>query len=520
MKLIKDLRIGARLGLGFGILLFLMALTLALSSLRLSSLGDAVHRIVHQDWIKAQAAATIDSTTRANARRTLELLLISDPAQQATVRAHIQTNKTTIDEALAQLEQLVYLAEGKALLATLKTDRAAFVASFTQVDRLLQAGQRDAASQLMLRETLPAVDKLQVQARGLSALQMKQANAAGAAVQQDVEQARWVLMLAGAAMLLLGAGAAWWLARTITGPIAQAVAVAEAVAAGDLSSHIEVSTRDETGRLLQALRDMNASLGHVVGEVREGSESIATGASQIATGTADLSQRTEEQAANLQQTAAAMEQLASTVRQSAQTAREASALAVQASATAAHGGEVVGQVVGTMEDITASSRKIGDIIGVIDGIAFQTNILALNAAVEAARAGEQGRGFAVVASEVRSLAQRSAASAREIKQLIQASVETVEAGRHQVGAAGDTMRDIVQQVQRASDMILQISHAANEQTQGIGQVNDAVTQLDQVTQQNAALVEESAAASDSLSSQAARLVESVCRFRLGAAVPA
>jgi methyl-accepting chemotaxis protein len=520
MNLIKNLRIGTRLGLGFGTLLFLMALTSGLSSLRFSELGDAVDRIVHQDWVKAQAAATIDTTTRANARRTLELFLVSDAARLADVRARIQANKKTIDEALAQLDELVHLAEGKALLATLKTDRAAFVASFTQVDRLLQAGQRDEASRLMLQETLPAVDKLQGQVRGLAALQMKQANAAGAAVQRDVDQTRWGLLLTGAVMLLLGAGAAWWLARTITAPIAQAVAVAESVAAGDLSTHIEVNTRDETGRLLLALQAMTASLGRVVGEVREGSESIATGSSQIATGTADLSQRTEEQAANLQQTAAAMEQLASTVRQSAHTAREASALAVQASATATQGGEVVGQVVSTMENITASSRKIGDIIGVIDCIAFQTNILALNAAVEAARAGEQGRGFAVVAAEVRSLAQRSAASAREIKQLIQASVETVEAGRHLVGAAGDTMRDIVQQVQRASDMILQISHAADEQTQGIGQVNDAVTQLDQVTQQNAALVEQSAAASDSLSSQAARLVASVRRFRLGAVVPA
>jgi methyl-accepting chemotaxis protein len=319
------------------------------------------------------------------------------------------------------------------------------------------------------------------------------------------------LALAGA---IFGALVAWWMTRSITVPLRKAVGVAELVAGGDLTSHIEVSSKDETGQLLAALKAMNESLVKVVSTVRQGSDSIATGTGQIATGNADLSQRTEEQASNLQQTAASMEELTSTVKSNADTARQATELAGSASAVAAQGGVVVGQVVNTMEAITASSKKIADIISVIDGIAFQTNILALNAAVEAARAGEQGRGFAVVASEVRSLAQRSAAAAREIKELITDSVDKVQTGSAQVGEAGRTMSDIVAQVKRVNDLIGEISTATGEQTRGISQVGDAVNQLDQVTQQNAALVEQSAAAAESLNQQAARLVDAVSVFKL------
>ena len=325
---------------------------------------------------------------------------------------------------------------------------------------------------------------------------------------------RWSIelgsLLAMAVAIWLGVG----ITRSITLPIRRAVEVAQTVAAGDLSSRIEIDRHDETGQLLQALRRMNEGLAQVVTVVRASSDSIATGSSQIATGNADLSQRTEEQASNLQQTAASMEQLAGTVRSTADTAREANVLAGQAREAAASGGEVVARVVGTMDEISASSRRISDIIGVIDGIAFQTNILALNAAVEAARAGEQGRGFAVVAAEVRNLAQRSANAAKEIKSLISESVERVEAGTALVSDAGSSMQEIVRQVRRVADMIGEISAAAVEQTSGISQVNDAVNQLDQVTQQNAALVEESAAAAESLRHQAGRLVEAVQVFKL------
>ena len=269
--------------------------------------------------------------------------------------------------------------------------------------------------------------------------------------------------------------------------------------------------------VMASLQDMQAKLAHVVSEVRQAAESIATGSGQIAHGNADLSQRTEEQASNLQQTAASMEQLNATVKHNADTARTANQLATVASHAAHHGGTVVTQVVHTMDDMASSARKITDIIAVIDGIAFQTNILALNAAVEAARAGEQGRGFAVVAGEVRNLAQRSGEAAREIKSLIHTSVSKVEDGNRLVAEAGTTMADIVDQVQRVADLIGEISSASHEQTAGIGQVNDAVTQLDQVTQQNAALVEESAAAAESLKLQAHQLTGLVARFSLAGA---
>jgi methyl-accepting chemotaxis protein len=303
--------------------------------------------------------------------------------------------------------------------------------------------------------------------------------------------------------------------RTTTGALTQAVAATQALARGDLTHRVEVTTNDEVGELLTAVQTSMARLAEVVVGIKSTSESVSTAAVQIAQGNLDLSQRTEEQASNLQQTAASMEELTSTVQSTADAAREASTLAGAASEVAARGGEVVSRVVKTMDEITASSRQISDIIGVIDGIAFQTNILALNAAVEAARAGEQGRGFAVVASEVRSLAQRSAEAAKQIKTLIGASVERVETGSRLVGDAGTTMSDIVARVQRVTQLIAEIGAATSEQSGGIGQVSDAVGQLDQVTQQNAALVEESAAAADSLKQQALKLVNAVSVFNVG-----
>jgi len=304
-------------------------------------------------------------------------------------------------------------------------------------------------------------------------------------------------------------------ARSITGPLEQALQLARTVAAGDLSSKIDVRTQDEVGQLLQALADMNSSLVRIVGEVRSGTDAIATVSGEIAAGNQDLSSRTEEQASSLEETASSMEELAATVRQNADNALQANQLAASASEVAQRGGHVVAQVVTTMQSISSSSGQIADIIGVIDGIAFQTNILALNAAVEAARAGEQGRGFAVVASEVRNLAQRSAAAAKEIKVLIDTSVGKVEAGSRLVGEAGTTMEDIVQSIQRVTDIMSEISAASQEQNAGIDQINRAITQMDQVTQQNAALVEQAAAASATMQEQAGKLKQAVGSFRLG-----
>ncbi|MEC5163661.1 MULTISPECIES: methyl-accepting chemotaxis protein [unclassified Janthinobacterium] len=322
-----------------------------------------------------------------------------------------------------------------------------------------------------------------------------------------------VLLGGGLLTALLAALVAYWLGRNISGPLRTAIDLAKRVAHGDLTAQVVVSSRDETGELMQALKDMNESLVKIVGEVRGGTDTIATASGQIASGNLDLSSRTEQQASSLEETASSMEELTSTVQQNAESARQASDLAHSASEVAVRGGAVVGRVVETMGSINSSSRKIVDIIGVIDGIAFQTNILALNAAVEAARAGEQGRGFAVVASEVRNLAQRSAGAAKEIKTLIDDSVEQVDIGTRLVDQAGTTMRDIVASVQRVSDIVNQISSASDEQRTGIEQVNQAIVQMDQVTQQNAALVEQAAAAAASMQDQAASLATAVSVFK-------
>ncbi|MGZ8262696.1 MAG: methyl-accepting chemotaxis protein [Burkholderiales bacterium] len=305
-----------------------------------------------------------------------------------------------------------------------------------------------------------------------------------------------------------------FMSRRITRPLKTAISVADRIAAGDLSAEIRVESRDETGMVLTALNNMSESLRRIVGNVRGGTDVIMSASSQIASGNADLSQRTEEQASSLEETASSMEELTGTVKQNAENARQANQLAAGASAVAVKGGEVVGQVVETMSSITQSSKKIAEIIGVIDGIAFQTNILALNAAVEAARAGEQGRGFAVVASEVRTLAQRSAAAAKEIKALITDSVGKVDDGTKLVDEAGKTMEEIVSAVKRVTDIMAEIAAASQEQTSGIEQVNQAITQMDQVTQQNAALVEEAAAAADSMREQAQNLTQAVAIFKL------
>jgi methyl-accepting chemotaxis protein-2 (aspartate sensor receptor) len=335
----------------------------------------------------------------------------------------------------------------------------------------------------------------------------------------EAMHAHWMMMarilgLMLATAVALGIGLLWMIRRWVSRPLLALDVAVTHMADGDLTHPCLSDADDEIGRLVRALENMRTRMLGVLRQVRESAESVASGSQQIALGNADLSQRTEEQAANLQQTASAMDELTSTVTSNAETAGTATRLAGAASAAATQGGVVVSQVVGTMEAITASSRKIADIIGVIDGIAFQTNILALNAAVEAARAGEQGRGFAVVATEVRSLAQRSAAAAREIKTLINDSVEKVAAGNQQVGESGDAMAGIVAQVRRVSELIAEIGSATRQQTEGIGHVSHAVTQLDQVTQQNAALVEQSAAAAGSLSQQAGKLVQAVSVFRL------
>ena len=517
MKL-ANLKIGVRLGAGFGLLLLLMGTLVGTGITLLNSAGESTAHMVDHEWAKAEAANEVNVGTRANARRTLELFIVTDPAQLANIHQRIEANKKQVSAALATLEKMIDSREGRELLARVARERAVFVASYSHIIKLIDENQRDEASALMRSETLPALDALQGSITALVALQKRMAEAASAAVDTSIAEARTMMLWQGALGLLIGVAAGWWITRSITLPINDAVRVARTVAAGDLSARIAPGSSSETGQLLHALGDMNTGLRNIVSQVRSGTDAIATASGQIASGNLDLSARTEQQASSLEETASSMEELTSTVKQNADNARQANQLAISASHVAVQGGSVVAQVVDTMGSINESSRKIVDIISVIESIAFQTNILALNAAVEAARAGEQGRGFAVVASEVRNLAQRSAAAAKEIKMLIDDSVDKVAQGSELVDRAGSTMQAIVTSIKSVADMMGEITAASVEQTAGIEQINQAITQMDEVTQQNAALVEQAAAAAGALQDQAGTLAGVVSVFKLPAGV--
>nr|WP_316641726.1 methyl-accepting chemotaxis protein [uncultured Roseateles sp.] len=520
MNILTRLMIGPRLLLGFACVLVLTLVVGLFAINRIGKVNEATSDLA-TNWLVAMRSlgeyrSAITAVRRAEALHVMstkseefeaeEKRIQDDKAKAASAWKVYSETVTTDDERVFAKEiESTQQAYFDALAKLLPVSRAS--TSPEDIDKV--KGMYKSATRLPFTAVMAAIDKdVDFQTKGGDEA-YKESQSAYASTRIAV-----VGLMLGA--LVLGAVLALLITRSITGPIARAVVVAETVAAGDLTSDVRVDSADETGQLLAALKKMNDNLVGIVGQVRNSADSIATGSAQIATGNADLSQRTEEQASNLQQTAASMEQLTATVKQNADTARQATQIAGGASSAAAQGGRVVEQVVSTMGEITDSSRKISDIIGVIDGIAFQTNILALNAAVEAARAGEQGRGFAVVASEVRSLAQRSAQAAKEIKTLIGTSVEKVENGSRLVHEAGQSMGEIVTQVKRVNDLISEISAASVEQSTGIGQIGDAVNQLDQVTQQNAALVEESAAAAESLKHQAASLAQTVSVFKLTA----
>ncbi|WP_307732439.1 methyl-accepting chemotaxis protein [Massilia sp. MB5] len=516
---ISSFKIGSRLAFGFGLILSLVLVLIVVVLLRFEEIGQTTHTLINEDWVKADTTNVITASMRTNARRTMELIIVADHQQLDQVFANIAHNKKAIDASIKTLDKLVRAEKGKRLLAEFKEKRQRYVASFTRAGQLVKDGKREEAAQLVMTETMPALDAALAPISALSAFQKEIADAAGAKTEADITFSDRLLIGMGLAVVLIGASFAYGITRSITVPLDRAVQIAEVVAAGNLSSHIEVTGRDETAQLLQALRNMNESLVRIVSDVRSGTDTIATASGQIAAGNLDLSSRTEQQASSLEETASSMEELTSTVWQNADNAKQASQLAVSASLAAGKGGAVVSQVVATMDSINASSRQIVDIIGVIDSIAFQTNILALNAAVEAARAGEQGRGFAVVASEVRNLAQRSAAAAKEIKELIDDSVGRVESGSRLVGEAGATMQDIVQSIQRVTDIMSDITAASTEQAQGIEQINRAVTEMDSVTQQNAALVEEASAAAQAMQDQASNLSKMVSVFKLNERLP-
>jgi methyl-accepting chemotaxis protein len=516
---LRNLSIGKRLTLGLASLLALCVLSSVLGIAQLAKLRTEVQRILTESVETEQVTTDLYYAIAVSVQRTTAIAKSSDPSLVDFFAPTVVEASKRGGELFEQVKTRMKSPKELEMFDNILVLRKAYYKSRDEVMSLKKGGDAAGANRALTEGFLPTSQTYLDTLKKIVDLQRAEVAAGTARIATIAGESTLLLSGMCGLSLLLGCLLAWRLTASITRPIHLAQTVAERIADMNLEEHGELgeaaTAKDETGRLLNALGRMRVMLRKTVSEVRTSTDGLATASSEIATGNQDLSARTEQTASNLQQAASSLEQLTATVKQSADSAGHANQLANSAAEVAARGGSVVSQVVTTMEEINASSRKISEIIGVIDGIAFQTNILALNAAVEAARAGEQGRGFAVVASEVRSLAGRSAEAAKEIKGLISASVDRVEAGTRLVATAGETMAEIVGSVRRVSVTIGEITTAASEQSSGIGQVNTSVSELDRMTQQNAALVEESAAAAESMREQAGRLTQLVATFRLG-----
>ncbi|WP_432239238.1 methyl-accepting chemotaxis protein [Herbaspirillum robiniae] len=514
MNWFYDLRIARKLLITFTAILLLTAVQGVFSIVQLAKVNQASTDIATDSLPSVRHP--LEAKVALARIRTVQLqhLLPGNEGNVDNNEKIIADQLGVLNTALDKYAPLVDTDTEKGYFNAIKADLATFVKMHQTVAARVREQKIDEAREVLIKEVTPVYLRLFDSLDKVVKLNVDAADATDKEAQVRYENSRTMIIVILACCIGLGLLLATWVARIVSRPLQDAMHVAQRVADGDLTVDIKPAGRDETGRLMQSLKAMNDSLLRIVSQVRQGTDTISTASREIASGNLDLSSRTEQQASSLEETASAMEELTSTVKQNADNARQANQLANSASDVAVQGGSVVGQVVDTMGAINESSRKIVDIIAVIDGIAFQTNILALNAAVEAARAGEQGRGFAVVASEVRSLAQRSAAAAKEIKTLIDDSVAKVDTGSKLVEQAGTTMTEVVASVRRVTDIVGEITAASSEQSDGIEQVNIAITQMDEVTQQNAALVEQAAAAAGSLQDQAEKLAELVSVFKL------
>ncbi len=506
--------IAKKLAAGFSVVLSLLVVIAAIGLWRLDESADATKAMLDLPLKKERLVSDWYANVNAGVRRTAAIARSSDASLTSFFADDVAEASKASSAFQKAFEELLDNEAEKKLFAEIGEHRKNFIASRDKITRLKKEAQEQAALSLLEKEFQPAARAYLDGMLALQNLQREEINQRTRQLELNNDRSAIMMEILGGLALLAGVVIAWWITRRITLPIQQAVALAQQVAAGNLRHGLEGHNEDEMGVLLQTLNTMQDNLALVVSKVRHNAEAVANSSTEIALGNLDLSQRTESQAAALEQTSATMAELNETVRQNANHALSGKQLAQHASEVAAEGGVVVAEVVATMAKIDDSSRQISDIISVIDGIAFQTNILALNAAVEAARAGEQGRGFAVVAAEVRTLAQRSAVAAKEIKNLIQHSMQQVQAGGVLVDDARETMSKIVQSIQEVTQSITQISAASSEQSLGINQVGIAIRQMDENTQQNAALVEESAAAAESLKFQAQELVQAVAIFKL------
>ncbi|QDZ29920.1 methyl-accepting chemotaxis protein [Noviherbaspirillum sp. UKPF54] len=511
---ISNLKIGHRLAIGFSVILAFSLLTAGVAVWRLKVISDATDNMMASPHAKEQMVSDWYRYIHSGVRRTIAIAKSADPSLSAFFAEDAATTSKGASDMQKAIEPMLVTEKEKSLYKAIGEKRKVYTVARDAIAKAKAEGRMEEAERLLQQDFVPAANAYQELVHQLMDEQRNSINGIAQDIHTIYLESRNAMIGLGLLVLAIGIVYAWRLTVGITRPLNEAVGIAQRVAAGELSTRIEPTSNDETGHLLRALQQMDAGLVQIVNDVRASTAAIATASSEIASGNHDLSARTEQQASSLEETASSMEQLTSTVKQNAENAQQANHLAVSASGLAQKGGEVVGQVVDTMADINASAKKIVDIIGVIDGIAFQTNILALNAAVEAARAGEQGRGFAVVAAEVRNLAQRSAGAAKEIKTLISDSVDKVDTGSALVNQAGATMDEIVNSVRQVAGLMGEIASASNEQSIGIGHVHAAISQMEQVTQQNAALVEQAAAASASMHEQADHLIHAVSVFKL------